>query len=118
MLGAEEQRLRRMTNTPQACPDEGGGGATEGNPAKRGTDDTVDGLLPKARFALRQSFDSAQDRAQGGLAELAPPEKTKYAVGGRSYTTPVIGPSIPPPTGLRANGGKLKSHAFSVHAEP
>ena len=38
---AEEQRLRRMNNTPQACPDEGGGGAIDGNPAKRGTDDIL-----------------------------------------------------------------------------
>ena len=34
MQGAEEQRLRRMNNTPQE-------GAIDGNPAKRGTDDIL-----------------------------------------------------------------------------
>ena len=44
---------------------------------------------------LCQSKWGASTTGQGGLAELAPPEKMKYAVGGRSYTTPGIGHSIP-----------------------
>jgi len=168
---AEEQRLRRMNNTPQ-------GGAIDGNPAKRGTDDTlmVDqgscGCLAQGRPAPfvvwqegmpllpawrihRIQMDTQLDikypflggRATGNACRRQIRDtgcEKRAGTGHRFHTgsaclcgsgargekktddlqsvaqtirSPFDNPSTPLRTGLRANGGKLKSHGFSVHAE-